>query len=60
MNLKGMEGRLPPHRFARIHNSYIVPLEKITAVQRAQVFIGEEVIPVGEKFYPAFIKQYKP
>lgn len=59
MNLKAMESRLPATRFARVHNSYIVPLKKITAVQRAQVFLGDDAIPIGEKFYNDFMRQYR-
>lgn len=59
MNLKAMESRLPAARFARVHNSYIVPLKKITAVQRAQVFLGDEAIPIGEKFYNDFMRLYR-
>lgn len=59
MNLKAMESRLPGSRFVRIHNSYIVPLQKITAVQRGQVFLGDETIPIGDKFYSDFVRQYR-
>lgn len=59
MNLKAMESRLPATRFARVHNSYIVPLKKITAVQRAQVFLGDDAIPIGEKFYNDFMRLYR-
>lgn len=59
MNLKAMESRLPASKFARVHNSYIVPLQKITAVQRAQVFLGDDAIPIGDKFHSDFMRQYR-
>lgn len=59
MNLKAMEARLPADRFSRVHNSYIVPLKKITSFQRSHVFIGDHPIPVGDKFYNDFVKQYR-
>lgn len=59
MNLKAMEGRLPASKFARVHNSFIVPLQKITAVQRAQVFLGDEAIPIGDKFHNDFMRLYR-
>ncbi len=59
LNLKAVESKLPPEEFCRIHNSFIVPLSKITSSQRSQVFVGQVVIPVGEKYAPDFRKKYR-
>jgi DNA-binding LytR/AlgR family response regulator len=59
LNLKGMESKLPPAQFCRIHNSFIVSLSKITSVQKSQVFIGKDVIPVGEKFSADFQRRFR-
>jgi DNA-binding LytR/AlgR family response regulator len=59
LNLKGAEAKLPSDRFSRVHNSFIVSLSKITSIQKAQLFIGNIAIPVGEKFAGDFVKKYK-
>ena len=58
-NLKGMESILPSGIFFRIHNSFIVNLGKITSFQKAQVFVGKTVIPIGEKFAARFEEHYR-
>ncbi len=42
--------RLPEKSFLRIHNSYIVNLNKIEIVQDNHISIREEKIPVGTKY----------
>lgn len=49
-NLKAMEAKLPTHLFSRIHNSYIVSIDKITAFQKSKIMIGNIEIPVGGRF----------
>lgn len=44
-NLKGMERKLPPGDFARIHKSYIIRLDKITEIKRDWVCLGDNEIP---------------
>jgi DNA-binding LytR/AlgR family response regulator len=58
MNLKAIETKLPAAQFARIHNSFIVSLNKIKSFQRSQVFIGNVSIPIGEKYSEEFRKRY--
>lgn len=58
MNLKAIEQKLPINQFCRIHNSFIVALARITAVQRSQVFLGTTPIPVGDKFSAEFRRKY--
>jgi len=58
MNLKAIEQKLPIDQFCRIHNSFIVSLARITAVQRSQVFLGATPIPVGDKFSAEFRRKY--
>lgn len=50
MNLKAMERRLPPGCFARVHKSYIIRLEKITAIKRDFICLGEKEIPFSESY----------
>ncbi len=58
-NLKGMEAKLPKSYFCRIHNSYIVPLHKITSIQKTKVYIGNKMIPVGAVYSKDFLESYK-
>lgn len=53
-SLKALEQKLPGARFMRIHRSYIVQLEKITAVTRNALNIGELSITVGEQYKEGF------
>ncbi|MEO5683946.1 MAG: LytTR family DNA-binding domain-containing protein [Chitinophagaceae bacterium] len=57
MTMKALEKRLPGNEFARIHRSYIVPVNKIDFVRNKVVHIDKYRIPVGicykEKFYHA-------
>jgi DNA-binding LytR/AlgR family response regulator len=58
LNLKAVEGKLPSTEFARIHNSFIVPLKRIKSFQKSQVFIGTTAIPIGEKYAEEFRRVY--
>ncbi len=53
MNMKAMEDELPHSIFIRIHKSYIVSLDYITAVRKSSVFIGDLELPVGENYRDA-------
>lgn len=48
INLKDLAEKLPPSAFMRIHRSFIVSLDKIDAIQKYQVVIQENEIPIGE------------
>ncbi|HWK03192.1 MAG TPA: LytTR family DNA-binding domain-containing protein [Puia sp.] len=49
-NARTMEAELPRDKFIRIHKSYIISVESITAVRKNSVFIGEMELPVGETY----------
>lgn len=49
-NLKGMEHKLPPTLFARIHNSYVVNIKKVTSYNQSKVLVGNTELPVGSKY----------
>ncbi len=54
MSLRAMEEKLPARRFLRIHRSFIVALDKIEAVRRLTVQIGDATLPVGDQYKEAF------
>ena len=49
-NLKTMEDQLPPSQFVRIHKSYLVSIESITAIRKNSVFINAMELPIGETY----------
>jgi DNA-binding LytR/AlgR family response regulator len=59
LNLKAIEAKLPHEDFCRVHNSFIVPFSKITSIQKSQIFLSSQSIPIGEKFADEFRKRYK-
>jgi two-component system, LytTR family, response regulator LytT len=54
ITLKNLEEKLPSGKFMRIHRSFIVSLDKIKAVSRNMVIIGQTTIPVSDQFKDAF------
>ena len=55
MAMKVIEEELPVAKFLRIHKSYIVSLEHITAIRKNSVFLDEMELPVGENFREAVL-----
>ena len=52
--LKALELQLPENQFIRIHNSYIVALEWIEAIQREKIQIGKVFLPISDTYRKAF------
>jgi two-component system, LytTR family, response regulator len=52
--LKALELQLPAKQFIRIHNSYIVALEWIEAIQREKIQIGKVFLPISDTYRKAF------
>jgi len=50
MSLKALEEKLTPYRFARIHKSYIIAADKVTAIKRDLICIGTIELPLGESY----------
>jgi two-component system, LytTR family, response regulator len=53
MPMKTIEEQLPASGFIRIHKSYIVSIEHITAIRKNSVFIDAIELPVGDNFRDA-------
>lgn len=56
-HLKMMEDLLPANRFLRVHRSYMVALDKISALQGNVVEIGKHQIPVGTTYKEELMKR---
>jgi two-component system, LytTR family, response regulator LytT len=54
ISLKTLEEKLPSKKFMRIHRSYIIALEKIKAVSRNKVLIGEDYIAISDQYKDSF------
>lgn len=46
---------LPESRFARVHRSYIVAIDKIDAIQGRSVVVNNETIPIGASYKKHFL-----
>lgn len=50
---------LPPQKFIRVHKSYIVPLRRISTINRSSVLIGSREIPLGSTYREAFLQRLR-
>jgi DNA-binding LytR/AlgR family response regulator len=50
MTLKGIQEKLPPREFIRVHRSYIVPVNKIEKFNRQKLTVAGKDIPVGSSY----------
>lgn len=53
-SLRSFEETLDTVKFMRIHKSYIIAIDKISAVERKRVVIGDTYLPVGETYLSTF------
>jgi len=54
ISLKALEEKLPSSKFMRVHRSFIVSLDKISAISKNSIFIDKIEITVGEQYKEAF------
>lgn len=54
MSLKTLEQELPEEQFMRVHRSFIVALNKISAIERSQIVVNNERITVAEQYKGRF------
>ncbi len=52
--MKNMEISLPADKFARVHRSYIVAMDKVKSIGAHEVQIGNKNIPLGKNYKDAF------
>ncbi len=51
---KDLQNKLPVNKFYRVHNSYIVSLDRIEKIERNRITINEKLIPISNKFGKEF------
>src|SRR5205823_5643630 len=50
MTMKRILEKLPESKFKRLHRSYIINRDKLTAVKSRSVMVGDKEIPVGGNY----------
>jgi DNA-binding LytR/AlgR family response regulator len=53
MTMKAMMEKLPAKSFARVHRSFIVPINRIEKIRNKIISIGDAEIPVGQSYEQA-------
>lgn len=56
-SLKSLEVELPANKFARVHKSYIVSIDKIQEIELQTVTVDGQKIPLGGSFREALLKK---
>ena len=51
-----LEQLLPSHLVCRVHKSYMIAINKIDAIERGRIKIGDQLIPVSETYKEAFLQ----
>lgn len=54
--MKQLEEILPANRFARVHKSFIVAIDKINSIERQEILIKDRLIPIGNTYQEHFFK----
>ena len=54
MSMKTMEELLPPHKFIRVHRSFIVQPQKIKVIEHGRIVFGKEYIPISDHYKDKF------
>ncbi|SHE45055.1 two component transcriptional regulator, LytTR family [Mariniphaga anaerophila] len=54
-SLKKFSHVLPPSQFSRIHKSFIISISHITSINKTQVYLGDNRIPIGESYKNYFL-----
>jgi DNA-binding LytR/AlgR family response regulator len=57
MTMKNIQKLLPEGEFVRVHNSYIVPIDKIKSFNREKVMLEKIQIPIGRAYSKAFFRK---
>mgnify|MGYP000237516162 CR=1 FL=1 len=50
ITMKQLEAMLPEADFIRVHKSYIVRVQKLSRVEKDQLYIGQTAIPIGAMY----------
>lgn len=59
MSFARIEVMLPADKFARVHRSYIVAIDKIDHIEKRRIKIWNQIIPISDTYADAFYKILK-
>ncbi len=54
--MKNIEDRLPTHQFLRVHKSYLVAREHVTAIAGNRLEVGGHLVPISRDQRPAIVQ----
>lgn len=55
-SMKAIEEKLPPGKYARVHKSFIVMIDKISSIRNDSIHIKGKEIPVSRSYRDSFFK----
>jgi DNA-binding LytR/AlgR family response regulator len=58
-SMKALEEKLPEGKYARVHKSYIVMLDKIGSIRNDSIHIGDAEIPIGRSCREDFFRKVR-
>jgi len=56
-NFKELEQLIPASIICRVHKSYMVALNKIEAIERNRIKLGNQLIPISDTYKALFYQQ---
>lgn len=54
MSFSKLMDMLPNQAFFRVHKSYIVPVARITMIEKSEIHVGDQIIPVSDTYKEGF------
>ena len=58
-SFNGILQHLPQKSFKRVHNSYLVSINRIESIERNRIKIGDKLIPISDKYKDSFYNSIK-
>lgn len=59
MSFSKLEELLPAAKFARVHRSFMVAIDKIDHIEKKRIKISNQIIPISDTYAEAFYKMLK-
>ena len=59
LNFARLEELLPASKFARVHRSFMVAIDKIDHIEKKRIKIADKVIPISDTYADSFYKRLK-
>lgn len=59
LNFAQLEDLLPAQKFARVHRSFLVAIDKIDHIEKNRIRIADQIIPISDTYAEAFLKMLR-